>query len=115
MTTPSQPGNEGNKGKGDPHTFSQDFQFANVSARVPEKVARGVFSTGVLVLQGAQWLLFKTVAYESGSKTCRPFLRRVFRTLLHHRLRLLALGSKCFLDLAATVEGLHAAPIPHMA
>src|ERR1700680_815884 len=50
---PSHPENEGNKGKGDPHTYSQDFQIANLSARVPEKVARGVFSTGALVLQGA--------------------------------------------------------------
>jgi hypothetical protein len=51
MSTASNPGDEGNKG--DPSTFSQDFKLANVSARVPEKVARGVFSTGVLVLQGA--------------------------------------------------------------
>jgi hypothetical protein len=50
MSTPTDSGNEG--GKGDPPTFSQDFQIANVSARVPEKVARGVFSTGVFVLQG---------------------------------------------------------------
>lgn len=50
---PSHPENPGNKGKGDPHTFSQEVQIANLSARVPEKVARGVFSTGVLVLQGA--------------------------------------------------------------
>lgn len=35
-----------------PGTFSQDFQHSQVSARVPEKVGRGVFSTGVLVLQG---------------------------------------------------------------
>lgn len=35
-----------------PGTFSQDFQMSQVSARVPEKVGRGVFSTGVLVLQG---------------------------------------------------------------
>jgi len=49
----SHPENAGNKGKNDPQTFSQDFQIANVSARVPEKVSRGVFSTGVLVLQGA--------------------------------------------------------------
>jgi hypothetical protein len=48
----SHPENEG-KGKNDPHTYSQDFQLANLSARVPEKVARGVFSTGALVLQGA--------------------------------------------------------------
>jgi hypothetical protein len=50
---PSQPENEGNKGKSEPHTYSQDFQVSNLSARVPEKVARGVFSTGALVLQGA--------------------------------------------------------------
>jgi hypothetical protein len=53
MSTPSNPEQEGGKGKGDPHTFTQDFQIANVGARVPEKVARGVFSTGVLVLHGA--------------------------------------------------------------
>ncbi len=53
MSTPANPENEGSKGKGDPHTFSQDFQIANIGARVPEKVARGVFSTGVLVLHGA--------------------------------------------------------------
>src|SRR5262249_15253202 len=52
MSTPSGAENEGGKPK-DPHTFSQDFQIANLSARVPEKVARGVFSTGVLVLHGA--------------------------------------------------------------
>jgi hypothetical protein len=52
MSTPSHPENEGSKGKGHPHTFSQDIQIANLSARVPERVARGVFSTGVLVLQG---------------------------------------------------------------
>jgi hypothetical protein len=51
MSTPSNFGNEGSKR--DPSTYSQDVQFANVSARVPEKVARGVFATGVLVLQGA--------------------------------------------------------------
>src|SRR3954447_24666127 len=49
----SPPDNEGGKGKGEPHTFSQDIKIANLSARVPEKVARGVFCTGVLVLQGA--------------------------------------------------------------
>ena len=36
-----------------PHTFSQEIQIANLSARVPEKVARGSFATGVLVLQAA--------------------------------------------------------------
>jgi hypothetical protein len=52
MTTPGRPENEGGKSK-DPQTFSQDVQFSNLSARVPEKVARGAFATGVLILQGA--------------------------------------------------------------
>jgi hypothetical protein len=52
MSNPSHPENEGPHGKNKPQSFSQEVQFANVSARVPEKVARGVFSTGALVLQG---------------------------------------------------------------
>jgi len=53
MSTPSHPENEGNKPHGDPNTVVQEFQHSNIGARVPEKVARGVFSTGALVLQGA--------------------------------------------------------------
>ncbi len=53
MSTPSNPDNEGKKPQGDPGTYVQEFQHGNVGARVPEKVARGVFSTGVLILQGA--------------------------------------------------------------
>src|SRR5258708_14439978 len=49
----SQSENEGGKSKGDPHLFTQDVPIANLSAGVPEKMARGVFSTGALVLQGA--------------------------------------------------------------
>jgi hypothetical protein len=51
MSTPSQPDNAGNKP--DPNTVVQEFQHSNIGARVPEKIARGVFSTGALVLQGA--------------------------------------------------------------
>jgi hypothetical protein len=44
------------EGEGPPPTppgaFTQEVQHQSISARVPEKVARGVFSTGVLVLQG---------------------------------------------------------------
>src|SRR5438045_6895840 len=36
----------------DPNTFTQEVHYSQVAARVPEKVARGVFSTGALVLQG---------------------------------------------------------------
>lgn len=32
--------------------FRQEFKHQNVSARVPERVARGVYSTGTVVLQG---------------------------------------------------------------
>ncbi|HEV7298894.1 MAG TPA: DUF3467 domain-containing protein [Tepidisphaeraceae bacterium] len=32
--------------------FRQEFKHHNVSARVPEKVVRGVYSTGTVVLQG---------------------------------------------------------------
>jgi hypothetical protein len=53
MSTPSQPDHEGKKPQGDPNTVVQEFQHSNIGARVPEKVARGVFSTGALVLQGA--------------------------------------------------------------
>jgi hypothetical protein len=37
---------------GDPG-FTQEVQHSQISARVPEKVSRGVFSTGALVFQGA--------------------------------------------------------------
>jgi hypothetical protein len=47
--------NAGDAGKppepGDPHT--QEVRYPHISARVPDKVVRGVFSNGVLVLQGA--------------------------------------------------------------
>jgi hypothetical protein len=42
---------EGQQGR-DPNTFSQEVHYSQVSARVPEKVARGTFSIGALVLQG---------------------------------------------------------------
>jgi hypothetical protein len=37
---------------GDPGAFTQEVQHSQVSARVPEKVSRGVFSTGAMVFQG---------------------------------------------------------------
>jgi hypothetical protein len=36
----------------DPGSFTQEVQHSQVSARVPEKVGRGVFSTGAMVFQG---------------------------------------------------------------
>ncbi len=37
---------------GDAGSFSQEVHYSHVSARVPEKVSRGVFSTGAMVFQG---------------------------------------------------------------
>jgi len=45
-------GSGGGQPPRDPNTFTQEVHYSQVSARVPEKVARGSFSTGVLVLQG---------------------------------------------------------------
>lgn len=42
-----QPAEGGNSGQ-----FNQRIQHAPISARVPERVARGVFSTGVIVIDG---------------------------------------------------------------
>jgi hypothetical protein len=52
MSDKEHPGGEGDQPASGPSSYSQEFQQAHVGARVPEKVARGVFSTGVLVLQG---------------------------------------------------------------
>jgi hypothetical protein len=38
---------------GEPGSFTQEIHHAQVSARVPEKIGRGVFSTGAMVFQGA--------------------------------------------------------------
>ncbi len=37
----------------EPGPFTQEIQHSQVSARVPEKVGRGVFSTGAMVSQGS--------------------------------------------------------------
>jgi hypothetical protein len=37
---------------GHPGGFTQEVQHSQVSARVPEKIGRGVFSTGIMILQG---------------------------------------------------------------
>jgi hypothetical protein len=50
----SEPGsNPEDQSKGPNEPFSQEVQHTHVSARVPEKVGRGVFSTGVMILQGS--------------------------------------------------------------
>jgi hypothetical protein len=47
---PQQP--EGGNGGGNSGQFNQRIQHAPISARVPERIARGVFSTGVIVIDG---------------------------------------------------------------
>src|SRR5258706_5395759 len=52
-TPPPGPGGQG--GPGQPNkegTFGQEFRHQPVSARVPERLTRGILSTGVLVLDG---------------------------------------------------------------
>ena len=46
------PGANKARGPGDAGAYSQQFQHRQVAARVPERVGRGVMSTGVLVLDG---------------------------------------------------------------
>jgi hypothetical protein len=44
---------ESNRPTGDPNqAFSREVQHSGASARVPDKVGRGVFTTGVLVIEG---------------------------------------------------------------
>src|SRR3954464_4095350 len=47
-----QPQPEGGNGGGNSGQFNQRIQHTPISARVPERVARGVFSTGVIVIDG---------------------------------------------------------------
>lgn len=59
---PTPPGGpEGQQPTNVPGSFTQEIRHSNVSARVPEKVARGVFSTGALVLQGQHEFLIDFV------------------------------------------------------
>jgi hypothetical protein len=46
------PAEEGGKPAGDPQTFSREVHHSGATARIPEKVGRGGFSTGVLVIEG---------------------------------------------------------------
>jgi hypothetical protein len=51
MNHTNEPNPGDNPGAPPPHAYSMDFQHAPVGARVPEKVGRGVFATGLVVLQ----------------------------------------------------------------
>jgi hypothetical protein len=52
MNSESHPPDDNPKPPGEPGTYSQEIQHAQISARVPEKVSKGVFSTGAMVFQG---------------------------------------------------------------
>lgn len=52
MTEENLPPEEPQEPDDEPDHIQQEFQFTPVSARVPERVARGVFATGAIVLQG---------------------------------------------------------------
>ncbi|HEV3204930.1 MAG TPA: DUF3467 domain-containing protein [Gemmataceae bacterium] len=49
---PNPPPGSGGYSPGDLRGFTQELQHSQASARVPEKVGRGVFSTGALIIQG---------------------------------------------------------------
>jgi hypothetical protein len=52
MSNPADPGKQPPR-DGDPaQIFTQELQYSNVAARVPERVARGVFANGAFVIQG---------------------------------------------------------------
>lgn len=53
MSSEDYPQNSGHHPPGDPPPQSQEIRHSQVSALVPKGVARGVFSTGAVVLQGA--------------------------------------------------------------
>jgi hypothetical protein len=78
MSKPNHPENDPQQPRpNDPNSVTQEVQHSSLSARVPEKVARGVFSTGAVVLQGAhefsvdflQWL---TRPYQLGARVILP-------------------------------------------
>jgi hypothetical protein len=48
----NQPPGQPPQGGGEPGAYTQEIKHQQVTARVPEKVGRGIFSTGALVLQG---------------------------------------------------------------
>lgn len=63
---------------GEQGAFTQEIKHQQVSARVPEKVSRGVFSTGALVLQGPHefvldFVLRMTMPYMISARVILPF------------------------------------------
>ena len=71
-------GAEPPKPSGEQGAYTQEIKHQQVSARVPEKVSRGVFSTGALVLQGphefvVDFVLRLTNPHHISSRVILPF------------------------------------------
>ena len=49
---PTNPGDSSRQPPPDPTAYTQEVQHQQISARVPDRVSRGVFSTGAMVFQG---------------------------------------------------------------
>ncbi len=77
MSNPAEPANQ--PPSGDPgQSFTQEVHFSNVAARVPEKVARGVFANGAFVIQGPTEFAIDFVQrmskpHQIVARVCLPF------------------------------------------
>ncbi|HEV3444562.1 MAG TPA: DUF3467 domain-containing protein, partial [Gemmataceae bacterium] len=49
---PTNPDDSSRQHPPEPGAFTQEVQHQQISARVPDRVSRGVFSTGAMVFQG---------------------------------------------------------------
>lgn len=77
MSDEEYPPNEGPGNSPDPPPQSQEIRHSQVSALVPKGVARGVFSTGAVVLQGAHefiidFLLRMTMPHQVAARVVMP-------------------------------------------
>ncbi|HXG08328.1 MAG TPA: DUF3467 domain-containing protein [Gemmataceae bacterium] len=92
---PDNPGGpERPQGPGQPTPYTQEIQHAQVTARIPEKVSRGVFSTAVIVLQGPHefvldFVLGMAQPHQIAARvivppTVMPALIAALRENLHH-------------------------------
>ena len=71
-------GSDPAKPAGEPGAYTQEIKHQQVSARVPERIGRGVFSTGALVLQGPHEFVIDFVVriampHQIASRVVLPF------------------------------------------
>jgi hypothetical protein len=74
----SAPGGQNPPKPNDPGAYTQEIRHQQISARVPEKVGRGAFSTGALVLQGPHefvidFVLRMTNPHHVAARVVLPF------------------------------------------